>query len=1236
MNTKEINENNVHEFLNGIGFVLKDGELNTYHKIYTPHKNFEIFIKIESNFFSSKINYGRIKRDRDTTCDFSKQENFVILECINRLLEKGYSPDKIILEKYFRTGRKGSGGFLDIQVLDKHDKSFLMIECKTIGKEYEKEKKEIRQDGGQLFSYFTKNDTTKYLCLYSSYLSKKIHFENEIIIINEEIFKNNEKTFYENWDKKILSKGLFDDVAKPYLIDFESVKKLNEITENISNKLYNKFAEILRKNSISDKTNAYNKIFNLLLCKIVDEDNFKNKGRRFEFKPSDDYISFLGRLNDLYKEGVEDYLRLEVTDYSEETIEEQLKLYLGSKDYTALKKMYNEIRLYKNNEFSFIDVYNKETFEKNALIVKEIVELFQNLKFRYNRKQQFLGDFFEELLNTGIKQEEGQFFTPTPITSFVAKSLPIFEIINKKNDLQEKDFLPFVIDYACGSGHFLTEVMEEIQKYINSIEPSFIKGGKNAENEFFKLKGNYNWAEKYVYGIDQDYRLTKTAKISTLLNGDGLANVFCDDGLNKFSKYKEKYGILHRIEDGTKENRVFDILVTNPPYSVKEFKDNIENFGEEAFELYPFIEEGKIECFFVERAKQLLKDGGVCGIVLPVTILSNTGLYTKTRELILQYFNIKGIVNLGGDKKVFMKTGTHTVILFLERIQNNAHLFIRNLLEESFERKEDLSINKIKKPIEEYLKTNHDLTFKDFKTLLNFEPNETIKCWDLFKEYKKEFSDLKDIKKLKNTAEFTKKSKENQEDILSEKLCRHILEREKEKIYYFILTCNQKTVLANLPEDGKEKERFLGYKFSGRRRAEGIRLHKDEAHNLITSLFDETNLENNKKVNYYILQNFRNNIPEEIHPSLAENLLVQNLSTLMNFKNVGFEKKINLNPEVEFETSLNKIRLGNKYSVTKGQAITEKSVVDGKIPVIAGGKEPAYFHNVSNRKGDIITVSASGANAGYVNYFKDEIFASDCSTIEKMDEKYSIKYLYYLLKLNQEKIYYLQRGNSQPHVYPEDLENLRIPALENQSEFIREIELIESQQRDLSEKIEKENQKITDLLKSAGGESAKIKNILVDIRGKVEKVKEEDVEKEGAFPVVSQSKEEIIGYTSLANPIDKSNLPLIVFGDHNKEVKYIDYEFVVGADGVKLLKPNESINEKIFYYLIKNLKIRSNQKYQRHFSLLEEETITLPPKPKQPAILKKIEEIESKIGSDKNKIKNLEGEKKKVLKKYLD
>lgn len=134
--------------------------------------------------------------------------------------------------------------------------------------------------------------------------------------------------------------------------------------------------------------------------------------------------------------------------------------------------------------------------------------------------------------------------------------------------------------------------------------------------------------------------------------------------------------------------------------------------------------------------------------------------------------------------------------------------------------------------------------------------------------------------------------------------------------------------------------------------------------------------------------------------------------------------------------------LGEVCEIRKGNPITRKEVVEGSIPVIAGGQKPSAFHNRANRTGETITVSASGAYAGFVSYFKEPIFASDCSTIKPKDGRLMGAFLFHVLKSKQAEIYKLQVGMGQPHVYPKDLSSFRIPLpqMETQREVMAEIE----------------------------------------------------------------------------------------------------------------------------------------------------------------------------------------------------
>lgn len=127
--------------------------------------------------------------------------------------------------------------------------------------------------------------------------------------------------------------------------------------------------------------------------------------------------------------------------------------------------------------------------------------------------------------------------------------------------------------------------------------------------------------------------------------------------------------------------------------------------------------------------------------------------------------------------------------------------------------------------------------------------------------------------------------------------------------------------------------------------------------------------------------------------------------------------------------TFNNIELGKKVMPLKGKNITKATVKKGNIPVVAGGIEPAYYHNVANTFAPVITISASGANAGFTKLYYKDVWASDCSYIDSTMTKYV--YYYYLLLLdNKTKINNMQRGAAQPHVYPVDLAKLLIKELD--------------------------------------------------------------------------------------------------------------------------------------------------------------------------------------------------------------
>ena len=131
-------------------------------------------------------------------------------------------------------------------------------------------------------------------------------------------------------------------------------------------------------------------------------------------------------------------------------------------------------------------------------------------------------------------------------------------------------------------------------------------------------------------------------------------------------------------------------------------------------------------------------------------------------------------------------------------------------------------------------------------------------------------------------------------------------------------------------------------------------------------------------------------------------------------------------------------KLSDLVNIQKGETITNETKENGNIPVIAGGQVPAYYNNKSNYNGNVITISASGAYSGFVWWHDNPIWASDCNVLTEKSNEVNIKYIYHILKLNQENIYKLQRGSAQPHVYASDLSEIPIPIppIETQNKIV--------------------------------------------------------------------------------------------------------------------------------------------------------------------------------------------------------
>ena len=182
-------------------------------------------------------------------------------------------------------------------------------------------------------------------------------------------------------------------------------------------------------------------------------------------------------------------------------------------------------------------------------------------------------------------------------------------------------------------------------------------------------------------------------------------------------------------------------------------------------------------------------------------------------------------------------------------------------------------------------------------------------------------------------------------------------------------------------------------------------------------------------------------------------------------------------------------------------------------------------------------------------------------------------------------------------------------------------------------KLQTEEYKETELgLLPKEWEVKNFKNCIIKQRVNIGKIKQQKYKKIGKFPVVDQGQNLIAGYWDDEKDVYQGDLPIIIFGDHTRIIKFIDFLFVVGADGTKVLLPNTSvIFPRFFYYALLTLKIPSRG-YNRHYSLLREKKIPLPPLPEQKSIAFVLSTIQTAKEKTEQVIKATKELKKSMMK----
>lgn len=941
-----ITKTNIGQILSAEPFNFQEVNGTYIHHYGTSDEGFNL----SYNFKAGTFNYPNgVEADRATTQDNHQKESFVVFLCVAQLFSIGYLPKHIKLE-----GKNYSGtdkGYCDILVKNNDGEEYLIIECKTA--EFAKKDDEFRKywaktmrNGDQLFRYFNTYRKAKYLCMLSADFPEykkengtkgnKFEFIYHLISLmdNNDYLKTDEslrsfrslreeqggsedffKVWKQTYKQDYSTRGLLEKGIEPFNIGKKNynLDDLDTINEYSLNKKYNEFAIILRKHTISSHENAFDKLVNLFLSKIIDE-RYHGKELTFLWKGAayDDYFSLQDRLNVLYRKGMKDFFGDEVTYVENEQIDAAFAFLTSKADEgkETIKRYFRQLKYFNNNPFAFLDVHNEQLFFQNSSILKDVISMLQGIYLTKQTDNQFLGDLFEGFLNKGVHQSEGQFFSPIPIVRFLISSLPLNEIIKQNKSI------PRIIDYACGSGHFLTEYARQIQKIVD----------KDEVEQYYKQ----------IIGIEKDYRLSKVSQVAAFMYGmDGIRIHFSDALID-----------IPEVKDHS-----FDILVANPPYSVSGFLETLTEEERLRYTLTQHVsnpeKNNSIETFFIERASQLLAPGGVASIILPSSILSKGNLYMKTRELLMRDFDIVAICCFG--KNTFGQTSTSTVTLFLRRkaIEPNMSKHLQNRIDSWFAgNMNDDDFYRDSHLLDVYVERVGYLR-EDYISMMKGQLTESFLRSEMAQDYIKALN----VPKIGNNSAATalavgaRKVREEAQKYVASRAYREltlegkkneienfrvkfIQEIEKEKLYYFMLSaCNPQPVLVvTSPENKGKKDRkeqeFLGYEWSNRKGAEGIHylntgvikesLQDDEdadddtisqllsVDDICTPLFNPKEYNDESKINWLIRRNFITNEDVEIPDELEDYVKMYNLVDLLTFSNVEFDKIINTTSELSY------------------------------------------------------------------------------------------------------------------------------------------------------------------------------------------------------------------------------------------------------------------------------------------------------------------------------------------------
>ena len=352
-----------------------------------------------------------------------------------------------------------------------------------------------------------------------------------------------------------------------------------------------------------------------------------------------------------------------------------------------------------------------------------------------------------------------------------------------------------------------------------------------------------------------------------------------------------------------------------------------------------------------------------------------------------------------------------------------------------------------------------------------------------------------------------------------------------------------------------------------------------------------------------------------------------------------------------FEGEWEEKKLGDVIKITKGKQVNgDKLNKTIGYPMMNGGATLSGYYTNYNCEANTIIISEGGNSCGFVNYMKERFWAGGHCYIVSTNNDDCAPYIYQMLKYNENRIMALRVGSGLPNIQSKSLVEFKVmlpPTLAEQQKIAEcltaadetiaaqqeKVDALKREKKGLMQQLFPQDGETTPRLRFPGFEGEWEEKSVDELCSTLTpplKLQSSEYKNSGKYPIIDQSQAFICGWTDNEKGLI-TETPIIVFGDHTCVLKFIDFPFVQGADGVKILVPSGKYNARFVYQSFLANPVKQDG-YKRHFTDFKEKTYPFPPSIlEQQKIADCLSALDDKISAEQQKLEALKDHKKGLM-----